>query len=83
MARRISLEPHLTIQELAGRYRSTKVPVESSRWHFIRKTCKPELETDDKLLYGALGRSSIGSLSVDMDFAQLYWHFGPRAFRES
>ena len=35
MARRISLEPHLTIDELAGRYRSTKDPVERSRWHFL------------------------------------------------
>jgi transposase len=35
MARRISLEPHLTIDELAGRYRRTKDPVERSRWHFL------------------------------------------------
>src|SRR5215472_5670632 len=35
MARRISLEPHLTIEELAGRYQSTKDPVERSRWHFL------------------------------------------------
>jgi transposase len=35
MARRISLEPHLTIEELEGRYRSTKDPVERSRWHFL------------------------------------------------
>jgi hypothetical protein len=35
MARRISLEPHLTIVELEGRYRSTKDPVERSRWHFL------------------------------------------------
>jgi hypothetical protein len=35
MARRISLEPHLTIDELEGRYRSTKDPVERSRWHFL------------------------------------------------
>ena len=35
MARRISLEPHLTIDELERRYRSTKDPVERSRWHFL------------------------------------------------
>ena len=35
MARRISLEPHLTTEELEGRYRSTKDPVECSRWHFL------------------------------------------------
>ena len=35
MARRISLELHLTIEELEGRYRSTKDPVERSRWHFL------------------------------------------------
>lgn len=35
MARHISLEPHLTIEELEGRYRSTKDPVERSRWHFL------------------------------------------------
>jgi len=35
MARRISLEPHLTGEELQGRYRSTKDPVERSRWHFL------------------------------------------------
>jgi transposase len=35
MARRISLEPHLTVEELEGRYRSTKDPVERSRWHFL------------------------------------------------
>src|SRR5215467_12983072 len=35
MARHISLEPHLTIEELAGRYRSTRDPVERSRWHFL------------------------------------------------
>lgn len=35
MARRILLEPHLTINELEGRYRSTKDPVERSRWHFL------------------------------------------------
>src|SRR5260370_24306162 len=35
MARHISLEPHLTADELAGRYRATKDPVERSRWHFL------------------------------------------------
>ena len=35
MARRISLEPHLTIEELEGHFRSTKDPVERSRWHFL------------------------------------------------
>ncbi len=35
MARYISLEPHLTIEELGGRYRSTSDPVERSRWHFL------------------------------------------------
>ena len=35
MARRISLEPHLTTDELEGRYRSTKDPAERSRWHFL------------------------------------------------
>src|SRR5260221_1413076 len=35
MARRISLEPHLTIDELEGGYRSTMDPVERSRWHFL------------------------------------------------
>jgi hypothetical protein len=35
MARRIALEPHLTIEELEGRYRSTKDPVERSRWQFL------------------------------------------------
>jgi transposase len=35
MARRISLEPHLTIEELEGRYRSETDPVERSRWHFL------------------------------------------------
>jgi len=35
MARRISLEPHLTIEELEGRYRGIKDPVERSRWHFL------------------------------------------------
>ncbi len=35
MTRRISLEPHLTIDELAGRYRSLKDSVEHSRWRFL------------------------------------------------
>ena len=35
MARRISLEPHLTIEEFEGRHRSTKDPIERSRWHFL------------------------------------------------
>ncbi len=35
MARRIPLEPHLTVEQLGGRYRSTKDPVERSRWHFL------------------------------------------------
>jgi len=35
MARRISRESHLTLDELAGRYRSTQDPVERSRWHFL------------------------------------------------
>ena len=35
MARRISLAPHLTIDELEGRYRSTMDPVERSRCHFL------------------------------------------------
>src|SRR5215472_518858 len=35
MARRISLELHLTVEELEGSYRSTKDPVERSRWHFL------------------------------------------------
>src|SRR5258707_655033 len=35
MARHIHLEPHLTVEELARRYRSTKDPVERSRWHFL------------------------------------------------
>src|SRR5215469_10709914 len=35
MARHISLAPHLTIEGLEGRYRSTKDPVERSRWHFL------------------------------------------------
>src|SRR5690348_10793469 len=35
MARRISLAPYLTIEEIEGRYRSTTDPVERSRWHFL------------------------------------------------
>jgi len=35
MPQRIHLEPHLTIDELEGRYRSTKDSVERSRWHFL------------------------------------------------
>jgi len=35
MARRISLARHLTVEELGGRYQSTKDPVERSRWHFL------------------------------------------------
>lgn len=35
MARCIHLEPHLSADELAGRYRDTKDPVERSRWHFL------------------------------------------------
>src|SRR5260221_4115216 len=35
MARHIHLAPHLSLDELAGRYRSTKDPVERSRWHFL------------------------------------------------
>jgi hypothetical protein len=35
MARRISLEPHLTIEELERSYRSTKDPVERSRWRSL------------------------------------------------
>src|SRR5258708_31680481 len=35
MARCISCEPHLTVEELEGSYRSTKDPVERSRWHFL------------------------------------------------
>src|SRR5690242_15275436 len=35
MPRRLSLEPHLTIEELEGRSRSTKDPVERSRWYFL------------------------------------------------
>jgi len=32
----MQLEPHLTIEEFGGRYRSTKDPVERSRCHFLR-----------------------------------------------
>ena len=35
MARRISLEPHLTIEELEGSNWGTTDPVERSRWHFL------------------------------------------------
>lgn len=35
MTRLISLEPHLAIDELEGRYRSAKDPVERSRWRFL------------------------------------------------
>jgi hypothetical protein len=35
LERRISLESHLTIDKLEGRYRSTNDPVERSRWHFL------------------------------------------------
>src|SRR5258708_10390517 len=35
MAGHIYLEPHLSADELAGRYRATKDPVERSRWHFL------------------------------------------------
>src|SRR5258707_12188730 len=35
MARYIHLEPHLSADELARRYRDTKDPVERSRWHFL------------------------------------------------
>ncbi len=35
MAQCISFEPHLTIEEIEGRYRSTKDPVERSRWEFL------------------------------------------------
>jgi transposase len=35
MARHISLEPRLTVEDLEGRYRSTKDPVERGRWHFL------------------------------------------------
>jgi hypothetical protein len=32
MARRIALAPHLTFEELEGRYRSINDPVERSHW---------------------------------------------------
>lgn len=35
MTRRISLEAYLTGEQLEQRYRSTKDPVERSRWHFL------------------------------------------------
>src|SRR5258705_13864642 len=35
MARYIHLEPHLSVDELVGRYRGIKDPVERSRWHFL------------------------------------------------
>ncbi len=35
MTRRISLEAHLTNEQLEERYRSTQYPVEHSRWHFL------------------------------------------------
>src|SRR5258708_11628690 len=35
MARSIHLEPHLSADELARRYRATKDPVERSRWQFL------------------------------------------------
>ena len=35
MTRRISLEPHLTDEQLEQHYRSAKDPVERSRWHFL------------------------------------------------
>ena len=35
MARSIHLAPHLSADELVGRYRATKDPVERSRWHFL------------------------------------------------
>jgi transposase len=35
MARYIRFEPHLSVDELVGRYRGTKDPVERSRWHFL------------------------------------------------
>jgi hypothetical protein len=43
MAQRISLEPHLTIEELEGRYRSTKDPEQSgaTRYHFRRHDGMP------------------------------------------
>jgi len=35
MAQRISREPHLIVEEREGRYRSTRDPVERSRWRFL------------------------------------------------
>jgi transposase len=35
MARRISLAPHLSVEDLQERSRGTKVPLERSRWHFL------------------------------------------------
>jgi transposase len=35
MARRIQLAPHLTVEELGGRYRGATDSVERSRWHFL------------------------------------------------
>jgi hypothetical protein len=35
MTRRISLEAHLTIEQLDERYRKSKGPVERSRWRFL------------------------------------------------
>jgi hypothetical protein len=35
MARSIHLKPYLSVDELAGRYRGTKDPVERSHWHFL------------------------------------------------
>jgi transposase len=35
MARTVHLEPHLSVAELASRYRSMRDPVERSRWHFL------------------------------------------------
>ncbi len=35
MARSIHLEPHLSADELARRYRGTTVPAERSHWHFL------------------------------------------------
>jgi hypothetical protein len=35
MARHIHLKPHLSVDELAGRYRGTTDPVKRSRWHFL------------------------------------------------
>jgi hypothetical protein len=35
MARYIHREPHLSVDELARRSRSTRDPVKRSRWHFL------------------------------------------------